>query len=527
MYRLLIVDDETIVRRGIKKSVNWNELGIEMVAEAADGVEALSQVMENQPDIILLDINMPKMDGLEFASIIKKQYPQIKIVIITGYHEFEYARSALRAGVNDYIVKPITKEDVGGIIRAQLEKIKAEREDKSGQYIVTEQSVKHTLLNAILKKKQLIDKDIHDFCKLMKWNGEQRVSFVLIRNYLSDCAIWNDGQTDSLAEFAILNIANEVLEMQDCGLAFQTYKNELALLLNCPQKEIVRVLNEIYGNLLDFLEIPVDFAVSQTGTLKELPELEDQARVALNCAFVLSHQNILFYGDVTKRQDKSIGYPEQMEMELLETMFTGEHAQSLELIDGFFEQLAQATPDVAKCKNMLLRLFLKVENTLESISSRTNYASDKNAPEPFDALAKVESFKTLEEAREWLKRLYTETYNYVTGIKSRTGQLYLKLKAYIEKNYGDSELNLKKCSEDLFLSPSYISMILKKEAGRTFVDYLNEYRIKRAEELLARPENMIYEVSIQVGFTHPTYFSSVFKKLVGVSPKQYKENSRL
>jgi two-component system, response regulator YesN len=174
---------------------------------------------------------------------------------------------------------------------------------------------------------------------------------------------------------------------------------------------------------------------------------------------------------------------------------------------------------------MLLRLFLKVANTFESISGRTDYASIENAPESFDPVSVLETFNTLDEAREWLKKLYTDTYCYVTGIKSRTGQLYLKIKAYIEKNYGESELNLKKCSEDLFLSPSYIGMILKKETGRTFVDYLNEYRIKKASELLSKPENKVYEVSILVGFTHPTYFSSVFKKLVGISPKQFKEKA--
>ena len=523
MYRLLIVDDEAIVRRGIKKSVNWNELGIEMVAEAADGVEALSQVIENVPDIVLLDINMPKMDGLEFASIIKKQYPKIKVVIITGYHEFEYARSALRSGVDDYILKPITKEDVCAIIRAQLEKIEAERADQSAKYSIDEQSAKHNMLNAILKKNQGARSDIERFCELQKWDAEQRISFVLMRNYLSDCEIWNDGQTDSLAEFAILNIAGEVLEMRECGLAFQTYKNELALLLSCPQPDITGLLNEIYGNLLDFLEIPVDFAISDLGNLKELPSLAEQAREALNCAFVLSHQNIIFFGEIKKKQDKSFAYPEQIEMELLEKMFTCDIEESLQLIDGFFAQLAQATPDVDKCKNMLLRLFLKVSNTIDSITGRTANAVE-NAPESFDPVLKLDEFNTLDEARDWLKTLYAETCNYVASIKSRTGQLYLKIKAYIEKNYGVSELNLKKCSEDLYLSSNYISMILKKETGKTFVDYLNEYRINKAIELLSGPENRVYEVSTQVGFTHPTYFSSVFKKITGVSPKQYKEN---
>lgn len=103
MYRILIVDDEPLVRRGIKNSVNWNEFDIEMVAEAENGLEALEQVFENPPDIILLDVCMSKMNGLEFADIIKRRYPSIRIVIITGFDNFEYIQHALRTGVNDYI----------------------------------------------------------------------------------------------------------------------------------------------------------------------------------------------------------------------------------------------------------------------------------------------------------------------------------------------------------------------------------------------------------------------------------------
>ena len=151
MYRILIVDDEALVRRGIKKSINWNELDIEMVAEAENGVEALEQVLENVPDIILLDICMPKMDGLEFASIVKQKYPQMRIVIITGFDDFEYARSALRAGVDDYILKPITREMVEDVVKKQIEKIAEERE-KNIPVKPDESKAAAAVLNAALRR---------------------------------------------------------------------------------------------------------------------------------------------------------------------------------------------------------------------------------------------------------------------------------------------------------------------------------------------------------------------------------------
>lgn len=124
MFKALIVDDERIVRSGIRNSINWNEYGIEMIAEAENGVEALDQVMADRPDLILLDICMPRMDGLEFAGIVKKKFPSIHIVIITGFNDFEYARNALRAGVDDYILKPVNKEIVSSIVSGQIEQLK-------------------------------------------------------------------------------------------------------------------------------------------------------------------------------------------------------------------------------------------------------------------------------------------------------------------------------------------------------------------------------------------------------------------
>lgn len=307
------------------------------------------------------------------------------------------------------------------------------------------------------------------------------------------------------------------------GFAFETYRNELAMVVSCATlRGLEELLADIYHSILDFIEIPVDFAVSEEGTLAKLPELAEQAREALECTFVLSEKNIIHYGEVKAHGAADFQYPEKIEKELLAVMYSGDAEESKRLIEEFFSRLREATPDVTRCKSMLLRLLLNLSNTMESVSSRLHIET-RNGAVLFDPVKRLEQFETLEEAEEWVKKLYQETLSYVSAMRSRSGQLFLKIVQYIEKNYGDSDLNLKKCSEDLFLSSGYISMILKKESGKTFVDYLNEFRIARAVELLEEPESKVYEVAADVGFTHQTYFSSVFKKIIGVSPKQFKE----
>jgi len=519
MYRILIVDDEALVRRGIKRSINWNELDIEMVAEAENGVEALEQVLENVPDIILLDICMPKMDGLEFASIVKQQYPQIKIVIITGFDDFEYARTALRTGVDDYILKPITREMVEDVVRAQLEKLEEEGR-KSVPTEVEEEKKAASVLNAVLRGETRAVQELPAFLEYAQIEDKD-IWFVLIKDYLSGCKAWADGEADSLAEFAILNIAEELLQDSHSGFAFEAHKDGLSMVISCPSRhKLEEKLTEICHSILDFIEIPVDFAVSSRGTLEELPALAEQAREAMRCTFVLSSQNIIFYDDL-KKQAAGIQYPEETERELLQSLYLSDMEHSSALIDIFFRQLREATSDEAKCKSMLLRLLLRIANTVESMNSRVQ---DENGHAmDFDPVGILDGFETLDQASGWLKSFYQETFDYVSSMKSRSGQLFLKIRQYIEKNYADSDLNLKKCSEDLFLSSGYISMILKKESGKTFVDYLNEYRIHKAAELLSEPESKVYEVATAAGFTHQTYFSSVFKKVIGLTPKQFKE----
>lgn len=523
MYQVLIVDDEPLVRRGIRRCVNWNELGIEMVAEAADGVEALSQFLHDSPDIILLDINMPKMDGLEFARIAKKRDPNCRIVFLTGYNDFEYVRSALRIGVEDYLLKPITSLDVTAVVRAQVEALDAREEAGAAGSASARPSAEESLLRLLKqsgKREQIASRLASD----NGFSPDAPVHFVFVQDYLSSCDLWNDGQADELAWFAITNVSSEILEKAHAGWAFVTGKDEIALVVVGPDHEVAPLLDEIRVNIMDLLEIPVDFGVSSRGKLENLHELAKQAREALQCAFVLSNSPCITYEEVMRKKPAlPEEYPVEEEKALLDSLFSASLEETLGHIDDFFNSLSEATWDKRQSKRYLLRLLLTLHNTVCSISSWTSDSGGNDPDTDFDPFAIVDEFTSLRQAHDWLREHYTRTYHYVRGVRSRSAQLCARIRNYIEKNYMDSDLNLKKCSEELYLSASYIGLILKKETGHTFVDLLNEYRIKQAEQLLRSGAGKIYDISAKVGFTHPTYFSSVFKKVTGMTPKQYKD----
>lgn len=529
-YRVLIVDDEPFVRRGIRGAVNWNELGIEMVAEAANGVEALSQFLQDKPDIILLDINMPRMDGLEFANIVKREKPMTRIVIITGYNEFEFARTALRIGIDDYVLKPVTRDAVAGIIRTQIQKLEEAAlaaGDQEAEKTAPSGADPALLMNGLLRRDPGSRELLPAFCEEHGLFPGSSVRFVAIREYISGYPEWNEENGPAeLAKFAILNIAEERLRELKAGFAFTTYRNEMSLVLTCPDRQAVTLLEELKNNIVDLLEIPVDFGVSERRPIGELDILVEQARDALECGFILHDAPFLSYEDVARRKKESRPYPKDKETELLDHLFGEEAEITLGRIDALFSALAEATFDVRQSRQYLNRFLVTLARTIESVSSWSSVPLDADVSEITDSagIGVAEDFKTLDEARLWMRDYYMRTYNYMRGVVSRSGQIFMTIRAYIENNYMHSDLNLKKCAEELYLSASYISATIRKESGRSFVDFLNEHRIAQATKLLAQPGARINDVSEKVGFTHPTYFSTVFKKVMGESPTHYKSS---
>lgn len=519
------MDDEPFVRRGIRGAVNWNELGIEMVAEASDGVEALAQFVQDRPDIILLDINMPRMDGLEFASIAKRESPSTRIVIITGYNDFEFVRTALRIGIDDYILKPMTRESVQNIILAQLEALRENPVSSSDGTSEAEEAKRDSeRLNGVLRREPRHTEMLREFCDEHGLQTDSDVRFVVLREYVSGHAEWADSDPVDLAQFAVLNIANERISQVEGGIAFTTYRNETALLLTCKDSEIAVFLDDLRNGIMDLIELPVYIGVSERGPISELPRLADHAREALGCGFVLYDEPFITYEAVSERKKEVRPYPSQLEADLLDRIFGEEPSITLERIDALFEALSDATIDVRQSRQYLNRFLVTLARTIESISAWAEVPVDAAVSEIADSaqIGAAEDFKTLDEARLWMRGYFKRSYEYVRSVVSRSGQLFLTIKAYIEKNYMHSDLNLKKCSEELYLSSSYISSTLRKEAGKSFVDFLSEYRISQATRLLRRPGARISEVSEQVGFTHPTYFSTVFRKMTGMTPTQYR-----
>ncbi|MFU7517553.1 response regulator transcription factor [Clostridium sp. HCS.1] len=396
MIKVLIADDEPRIRRGIKNTINWEEEGFELIGEAEDGEEALNMAKEKKPDILLLDICMPFLNGIQLIEELNKVLCNPVVIIISGHDEFSYTQAALRLKVFDYILKPIDRDN----FRALIFKAKEE---------------------VILRKKK---------------NEKESFNNMILENnisYLKDnfFKAWISGK---------LNSDELKIKMENFNI---NYSNNMGLsLIKILEKNFVGMVNKNERELISYGIINLSKEVmSNFKNLYVFPY--SSSRVVILC----NVESIILWKEILVDLEEKI--------------------TSLFKIDIIIES------------SLLSNDPMKIKETFNKLKSNV-----------------------LE--------------------KSKKTPIVLEVEKYIEKYYGDEDLSIEKVSNKLGISQTYLTRLLKKELGMNFIDYLTYIRIQNSIELMKEPSIKIYEISRLVGYSTQHYFSSVFKKHMGMSPNDYR-----
>jgi len=396
LIKVLIADDEPRIRRGIKNTINWEEEGFELIGEAEDGEEALNMAKEKKPDILLLDICMPFLNGIQLIEELNKVLCNPVVIIISGHDEFSYTQAALRLKVFDYILKPIDRYN----LRALIFKAKEE---------------------VILRKKK---------------NEKESFNNMILENnisYLKDnfFKAWISGK---------LNSDELKIKMENFNI---NYSNNMGLsLIKILEKNFVGMVNKNERELISYGIINLSKEVmSNFKNLYVFPY--SSSRVVILC----NVESIILWKEILVDLEEKI--------------------TSLFKIDIIIES-SLLSNDPMKIKETFIKL---KSNVLE---------------------------------------------------KSKKTPIVLEVEKYIEKYYGDEDLSIEKVSNKLGISQTYLTRLLKKELGMNFIDYLTYIRIQNSIELMKEPSIKIYEISRLVGYSTQHYFSSVFKKHMGMSPNDYR-----
>ena len=521
METVIIVDDEKLIREGIKKNIDWDGLNLYLIGEAENGLDAIYMIEQHVPDILLLDICMPMMDGLELAKAVKQRYPRSSVIMVTGYDEFNFVREALTIGVEDYILKPVTQEK----LTAAINSVKEKRENNIGK------GMEAQILGKLMFEKKI--------CDIIKGSNESIkgealplsfdenadifcVAILQIEEILGEC--WAKALNKSdLINFAILNIANELLLEKRMGFAMLTENAEIIIVFSMEDEEdeyqnITDMAGQITEAIENFIQIQICIGIGEVKTqMKEIGKSFSTAITALDFRFIDEDKDIISYEEIKKQGDFQMSYPHDIEAEIIEGILNEDELTNE--IMAFFAYIKIHNAKLSDIKSALFILIsavLKFARDYDVVASQIS-DNDLNIMDEINSCATLT--KINEIVLEFIHRAQTKIKKNIT----RPKQLADKIEKYIFNNYTREELSLNMMAKELFISTSYISAIFKNDIGKSFVDYLTQVRVEKAKNLLLTSQHKTYEVGAMVGYRTPQYFSTIFKKETGDSPSQYRK----
>ncbi|QAY67456.1 response regulator [Paenibacillus protaetiae] len=544
MYKLLLVDDEMEVTEGLMAEIDWAGCGFGEVMTAGNGREAMELFEKLEPDVLITDISMPYMNGLELAEWARGAYPLTRIVILSGYDEFEYAKQAIRLQVDEYVLKPFSGTQITDTVLKIAQRMDEEREKHSNLQLLEEHYrmslpiVREKFLSSLITRKQPLSV-VRSKAEAygLELDGRGYVVSV-IAVYHTDEQGGNEDETavKSLASsydldlklFSVVNVAGEIWAKYGMGKVF--VHQDRVVLLNVVQQEgsfqengnLMDVLKEVLQSIEKYLRLTVNIgvgrAVPEIGALKEAYE---SASMALDYRRILGSNRIICIEDMEDRSNEELLFDETRKQNLLSTVKVGTEQELKELVDGLFDDVARSQAPVYEVQLYLMEMVLaimKLTKGLESGSGNEEWFKGGT-----DILAQYQKLNSMEETKAWYGDLCAKVRSRIASQRQRSyKRIVEEAIAYTKENYRDSDLSIAKLCAHLHVSAGYFSTVFKRELKLTYGAYLLQLRMEIAKELLRTTDLKTFEIAEQVGFSDPNYFSLCFKKYAGISAKEYR-----
>ena len=504
----LIVDDEYLIRSLVRNSVDWAALGFSIVAEAEDGEEALRLTEEFKPRLMIVDINIPFINGLDLSMRIRAEHPEICIVILTGYEDFQFARKAIKVGVVDYLLKPINPDELAKAVRSARESILDADAEGHAALLGAERS-KEAALSALLSDPT---DSVADLKASYRWNIDLESSGIVV------CLLDIDPPAPLAAVRSRVALPCELF----------AYRGGRIVLLANEDKRTIRLKDKNYyaacesliagfGALGHSVSVGVSLPAADASAL---PEAYSQAAQALDDSFYTGGSRIhLPSGEKSALADVR-RLPTLPSRESMIMMLRGGNARELiQLTQGIFRETGRLRASRPYCEMLCLEIILVVNEYLKDFELSIAELIDDGD----DYYRLVGKLKTIGEMETRLVDLIKLSGVAVeTRGRPRTHMVVKKAKLFIEKNYARKNTTLEQIAENAAVTPSYISTIFKKELGLSVIEYLTNIRLEAAKKIMdADPLAVIVDVATRVGYSDPYYFSKCFKKRYGSAPTAY------
>ncbi len=525
-YSVLLVDDEEEVTQAIKRKLNWDEMGFEDPLYARNGLEALEAAELRTPDVVMTDIQMPYMTGLELAKRLKELYPGIRIIIFSGYDEFEYAKEAIRLEAEEYILKPIDAGELKSVFERIHESLDKERDERQNL---------EKLTNYYMESLPLLQEDF--FAALLDGKVEEK----RIPKYLEDYQIKLEGpfycvailhiSTGDLPEgvsHVLLSLSVRRLAEERIDAAYNarlfSYLGSTVLIAQITSTDSK---NKFTDDMDRFCRLAktvckanVTVGIGEiVGSIENLKESYNGAKDAVAYRVLYGTTKAINISEIAPpavKQSKA----EDMDLhEIFKKIKMEDETALIKSVEDYIEGGTSADMSVSEYKFFVLEMISEIYRFMRGnqLEIETVFNLEEDV---YDVVSQLEKTQLC----EWLKETCVKLQNLLREKRTDTTKSFVKKAIeYVNDHYADQDLSVDRVCMELSVSSAYFSTVFKKETGKTFVTYLTDYRMEKALQLLIEKDEKTYVIAQQVGYGDPNYFSYVFKKQFGTSPSKYKQ----
>jgi two-component system response regulator YesN len=539
MHQLLIVDDQTALADDLVHMLPWHEIGIDVVHKAYSGREALDLLFEHPIDIVVTDIRMPGMSGLELIAEIKRSSKHIKCILLTGYADFEYTQQALQLRSNDYLLKPVEDEELMTAVRKALDELEQE-----WQAIASTQNAFYTLREQLPKLREYLLLDLITgkqapasgplTRKLAMYEvpvpGDGICRMMLLR--IDDIAEMYDAADETLMEYALTNMAAELfserMQLWHCKdahgftVCILSVKSASDGAVKGSGSEddidnwIEKQAFQLQRAAKSYLKISISVLTSKSGAFPDEIGPLYQSSLASFRHFI--GRDIELFVALAKEPDRG-------EMQVLGELYRSPTLGSLlemgqweaveEKLDAIFHELEE---EWRGSQEHVLETYFAIAASIASLIHRTKKWLADTIGDDFYAVAGGQPMQTVSELRSWTERVIASYRRSVSNVeKDSRSSIIRKVQEFIALNL--STASLQTISSSVFLNPSYLSKIYKLETGEGISEYILRIRMEQATSLLAQSPD---EISTLLGYQKPSYFIQLFKKHYGMTPQEYR-----
>jgi two-component system, response regulator YesN len=523
LYKVFLVEDEIVTREGIRDNVDWNAHGFEFCGEAPDGEMALPAIQSTCPDVLITDIKMPFMDGLQLCKIVRQRWPSVKTIILSGHDEFEYAQRAIELGVTEYLLKPLGAQDLHCALRRLAARLDQERQEQDRLRRLREQVEENrALLRERLLFKLLVGavspSDAIEQSLALGMDLAARCYLVaVIRVELQDHANRSDYAEYQRVQSVVAGLVEN---------------NPDVFLLTRDLEELVLIMK---GNTFEYIQEERDLLLEQ---------IERQVKGTPCRLFIGRGAPIRRLADISQSFAEALaslqGAPQQKsgadnsvdraELIKVDRSAVEDYLKCgvLEDFDDFFDAFVQPLGDAIKSymvKNyVVMDIVLTTARFVEGLGGDV----DQVVPGLDQIEAVVAGLDSIDQIREYAQRTLVGAVAYRDSQAGRQhAGMIQQARSYVDRHYMDPNISLNEVAAQVNHSSSHFSTVFGQEAGTTFKQYLTEVRIKKAKELLRTTNARSYEIACQVGYTDPHYFSFVFRKNTGLTPTDFRAQTQI